>query len=484
MWNQLCFVILVAFQTLGWSRAEVVGITHLDTDPIWSLGPAAINFRASQAAALTTFLDMQYATWWGANGTLRVARRLLHPTGDWQITAVNGQIDASNAGETAFTTTSYAELSVATEHTPNIAISAIDGRIHLSFNGGGTVINYIASESGLALASGKKKSWHWGRFSSTMTTLNGTALPANPLFPRFIVTGNTVQLYYMPGAFNGNSSVELAEYSNTTMKWVSLGRFVSWDGSYTTPTTYTPLSSTTTKTSTARSLLPHGILMKNNRLHLYGVWAENAYVSCAGYSGINNHDTVYVYSDDWGRTWKTAAGTTVGITGSTTLIRVSTTGIIADAQLADRAIRNGESMEVDNNGRPMGLSSYVDPSYVACANYSHRATYAQPFLIARAATGTSHTRIPVPFLIGRVGMSTVVVDDRNNAYVLMSGLRVVRATAASGYTDWKMMWNGANEGLLSVTDPTVDRARIQADGVISILYQSTKGISVIDIAMY
>lgn len=66
------------------------------------------------------------------------------------------------------------------------------------------------------------------------------------------------------------------------------------------------------------------------------------------------------------------------------------------------------------------------------------------------------------------GRSQVVLDQADNAYVVLPYGRIVTASAASNWTDWTVRFDGS--GLGAFGEVVVDRSRV-ASGVLSILYQ-------------
>lgn len=61
----------------------------------------------------------------------------------------------------------------------------------------------------------------------------------------------------------------------------------------------------------------------------------------------------------------------------------------------------------------------------------------------------------------------------NNAYAIFPFGRIAGASAASGYTDWKLLFDGA--GLNAFGEVVIDEMRIAQDGVLSVMYQEKSG---------
>jgi hypothetical protein len=216
----------------------------------------------------------------------------------------------------------------------------------------------------------------------------------------------------------------------------------------------------------------HGFTYRNNRAHVTGTWREqNGAVSCSS-AGLTNHDTTYFYSDDKGRTWKNSAGSSVGTSGSNP-VNVNTGGIIVDSLNADHGLMNQESQAVDSSGQIHAIISYVPGRFTQCVtNYeTDRPAYARPFHVFRSSNGT-FTKMEIPFAINSVGRSQIVLDNNDNAYVVLPYVRVVTASKASGWTDWTLAYDGVAQGLNAFGEVTVDRARVSS-GVLSVLYQVT-----------
>lgn len=168
-------------------------------------------------------------------------------------------------------------------------------------------------------------------------------------YPQFVITpGNKLQFVYRSG-ISGNGAAQLAEYDGSSGSWTNVGQWTSASGSYTSPTTKS--------SSSTRNLYIHGFTYKGSRLHVSGTWREGTQVQCNS-GGLSNHgefishtnslclthgdpviDTVYIYSDDNGRTWKNSAGSSVATSGSSPLA-ISGSGIIVDSLDPDHGLMN------------------------------------------------------------------------------------------------------------------------------------------------
>lgn len=268
-----------------------------------------------------------------------------------------------------------------------------------------------------------------------------------------------LQLSYRIGV-SGNGQAAAAEYNGS--KWTVLGTYTSATGSYT----------ANSATSTARNLYIHGYTYHGTRLHVAGTWRENnAAVSCSS-GGLTNHDTIYIYSDDNARTWKGNTGSSVATTGSSSLVSVTTSGIIVDSLPPNYGLMNQESQAVDSSGLPHVAISYVPGRFTSCVTSyaSDRTANGRAFHLYKNSAGT-WTKNELPWALNSVGRSQIIVDSKDNVWVVLPFVRVAVATKAGGYTDWTMAYDGTSTGLGAFGEVVVDRTRV--DGVLSVLYQKS-----------
>lgn len=221
-----------------------------------------------------------------------------------------------------------------------------------------TKMCYIMSVANLATNPGSM-SWTASQFGSLQTTLNGVNLGSSITYPQFVLAANgRLQLSYRVG-ISGNGQASIAEYNEST--WSILGQWSSPTGTYT---------STNDVASTARNLYIHGFTYKSGRLHSSGTWREQNTGFLCSSGGLTNHDTIYVYSDDSGRTWKNSVSTTVGTTGTSSLVGIASTGIIVYPLDPNHGLMNQESQDVDTTGLPHVMISYVPGRFGQCvSNY-------------------------------------------------------------------------------------------------------------------
>ncbi|MFM9553616.1 MULTISPECIES: BNR repeat-containing protein [Streptomyces] len=435
------------------------GNTLLDSQAIYFVSyDGLVNNNAFQKNALLTYKGYQYAVWYTADRNAVVGRRVLG-SGTWSTVKV---------GHTLRYNDSHNVISM--------GVSKVDGRLHLNMDSHSDGFTYVKSVAGL-MDNPAGLSWTTSRFGAPQSTLDGLALTSQFTYPQFVsMPDGKLQLSYRAG-ISGNGRNALAEYNGTS--WTNLGEWTASTGTYTSEH----------GSSTARNMYLHGIdYDRNGRLHAMFTWREqNGAVMCNS-GGITNHDTGYVYSDDLGRTWRNNAGAVVGTTGGSDKVSVTDAGLVVDALNPDHSLMNQESQWTDSAGRPHAIISYVPGRFGQCTtNYvANRTANGRAFLVRKSASGPwTKTEIPVP--LNSSQRTKLVMDKYNNAYALFPFGRIAGATAASGHTDWKILFDGS--GLNAFGEVVFDESRIAQDNVLSVMYQvkssgtTPSALRVIDFAL-
>ncbi|WP_060882510.1 BNR repeat-containing protein [Streptomyces caniscabiei] len=435
------------------------GNTLLDSQAIYFVSyDGLVNNNAFQKNALLTYKGYQYAVWYTADRNAVVGRRVLG-SGTWSTVKV---------GHTLRYNDSHNVISM--------GVSKVDGRLHLNMDSHSDGFTYVKSVAGL-MDNPAGLSWTTSRFGAPQSTLDGLALTSQFTYPQFVsMPDGKLQLSYRAG-ISGNGRNALAEYNGSS--WTNLGEWTASTGTYTSEH----------GSSTARNMYLHGIdYDRNGRLHAMFTWREqNGAVMCNS-GGITNHDTGYVYSDDLGRTWRNNAGAVVGTTGGSDKVSVTDAGLVVDALNPDHSLMNQESQWTDSAGRPHAIISYVPGRFGQCTtNYvADRTANGRAFLVRKSASGPwTKTEIPVP--LNSSQRTKLVMDKYNNAYALFPFGRIAGATAASGHTDWKILFDGS--GLNAFGEVVFDESRIAQDNVLSVMYQvkssgtTPSALRVIDFAL-
>ncbi|MDN3255850.1 BNR repeat-containing protein [Streptomyces sp. MA25(2023)] len=417
------------------------GRTTLDSRAIYFVSyDGLVNNNSFQKNGILTHKGHQYAAWYTADRNAVVARRALG-AGTWQTVRV---------GHTLRYDDSHNVISM--------GVSRTDGRLHLHMDSHSDGFTYVKSAAHL-LDDPTGLSWTASRFGAPRSTLDGLTLTPQFTYPQFVAAPNgRLQLSYRAGV-SGDGRNALAEYDGR--RWTELGEWSSSTGTY----------RSEHGSSTARNMYLHGIdYDRRGRLHAFFTWRERSgAVMCSG-GGITNHDTGYVYSDDRGRTWRNDAGTVVGTTGGADRVSVTDAGLVVDPLSPDHSLMNQESQSTDSAGRPHAIISYVPGRFGRCTTdyVADRTAHGRAFHLRKDASGAwRKTEIPVP--LNSSQRTRLVLDRYDNAYAVFPYGRIAGASAASGYTDWRLLYDGS--GLNAFGEVLVDETRVARDGVLSVMYQ-------------
>ncbi|HEY7489388.1 MAG TPA: BNR repeat-containing protein [Streptosporangiaceae bacterium] len=423
--------------------ATVLRDTLLDSSAIYFVSyDGLVNNNPFQQSGIFAYGRYQYAAWYRSDRYAVIARRQV-PAGRWEMITLPHRLSTDDS-----------------HNVISMAVSPRDGRLHIAMDTHNTPIYYTKSEPGLATRPGP---WEVSRFGPIQHTLDGIDL-GGISYPQFVVTPDRrLQFSYRTGG-SGNGTNELAEYSAGT--WTRLGKWSGATGTYTNPANGV--------VSPTRNMYLHGITYgRNGRLYAAFTWREgNQAVLCAP-GGLDNHDTGYVYSDDQGRTWRNNAGEQVGTTGGQ-LVSIDSPGLVVDPLGVDRGLMNQESQAIDAHGQPHVIISYVPEESKPCVTsyQADRTAYGRAYHLFRDHKGGWHkTQIPEP--LNAVGRSRIVLDRHDNAYVIMPYGRIVAASKASGWTDWKVLFDPpvGPGGLNAFGEVDVDDSRLATAGVLSFMYQ-------------
>ncbi|WTO33682.1 BNR repeat-containing protein [Streptomyces achromogenes] len=415
--------------------------TRLDARALYFVSyDGLVNTNSFQKHALLTYGGHQYAVWYTASREAVVARRGLGAT-TWSAVPLPHRLKADDSHNVIC-----------------MGVSPVDGRLHLNLDSHSDGFHYVKSVAGL-LDDPSGTAWGPSAFGAVRTTLDGLPLTDRFTYPQFLTTPEgLLQLSYRAGV-SGNGRNALAEYDGS--RWTALGEWSGATGTYT----------SAHGTSTARSMYLHGLdYDRRGRLHALFTWRERDTAVLATGGGLTNHDTGYVTSDDRGRTWRDDAGTLVGTTGGPDRVRVTDAGLVVDPLGPDHCLMNQESQCVDSAGRPHAVVSHLPVRLGPPAGgyAAARTAHARAHHLRKTASGSwLKTEIPVPLRSSQ--RTRLVLDRHDNAYAVLPHGRIAAASAASGHTDWALLFDGA--GLNAFGEVVVDETRIVADHVLSFMYQ-------------
>ncbi|MGW7048997.1 BNR repeat-containing protein [Streptomyces avermitilis] len=417
----------------------LTGSTLLDARAVYFVSyDGLVNNNAFQKNGLLTYKGHQYAAWYTADRSAVVARRALGAS-SWSTLTLAHRLKSDDS-----------------HNVISMGVSKTDGRLHLNMDSHSDGFFYVRSVAGLL---DNAPAWTSAVFGSVGTTLDGLALTSQFTYPQFISTPEgRLQLSYRAG-ISGNGRNALAEYDGSS--WTALGEWSGSTGTYTSEH----------GSSTARNMYLHGIdYDANGRLHSFFTWREQSGSVMCNSGGITNHDTGYVYSTDRGRTWRNDAGTLVGTTGGSDRVAVTDTGLVIDPLNPDHSLMNQESQATDSTGRPHAIISYVPGRFGQCTtNYvTDRTANGRAFHVRKNTSG-GWTKTEIPIALNSSQRTKLALDRYDNAYAIMPFGRIAAASKSSGYTDWKLLYDGS--GLNAFGEVVIDETRVGQDGVLSVMYQ-------------
>ena len=397
-----------------------------------------LNGESFQQDGIVSYQGYQYAAFWNTSRHVVMARRAL-PSGSWS----------------SFEFTDYSLSADDAHNTISLGICPRDGTLHLSFDHHSNSLHYRKSLAGL-LANPSTAAWTSASFSAVTSSLVGSTTVNLVTYPRFVTEpdGNKLLFEARTGT-SGSGDEYLWEYDAATHVWASLGMYISG-------------------TADSINAYPHGLSYTRggSRLHMSWCWRETPDAS-------TNHDLLYIYSDDHGRTWKNNAGATVATTGSS-FVSKNSSGIKVWTINQNRGLINQEHMAVDTTGIVHVLLSHMPDSQADDTTFDSARSKSQFFDYWRAASGTwTRTAMGLPVVASFRGK--LAISSSSNVYAVLPDLRIAAASAASSFATWVVL-NNADSGRF-FSDPLIDTARLLAEDKLTVFYPQ-KGSSSIYVLDY
>lgn len=419
---------LFAISTLSFSQDftwEIQKKENIDQEP-FKTG----NCAAWSQSTISTFNGYQYVSYYNVSEQHCAARRKL-PNGKWEWFCFEDYTLSSRL------------LGGDGHNNTVLGICPGDGTIHLAFDHHVQPLHYRISAKNAALDPENTK-WEPGLFSE-VTSILGENNVATVTYPRFFETpgGNLQLVYRRKGSGNGTSHFH--EYTAES-GWKYIGQFITSQGYWE--------DANHDYTSNSRNAYFNGLTYDHNgRLHVTWCWRESA-----SHNTSNNHDLMYVYSDDSGRTWCNNAGKKVGETGELQ-IGVNTEGITVWNISRCRSYINQMTQDVDSEGRIHVVTWFMPPDGPDGDEYSD--PNAQYYHFVRMNDGEWKMN---PTGFKRDKRPKLLIDKHDNTFLLVNHTRVLAATSRSDWTDWKELFSDDVGG----GEPTVDYSRWEKEGVLSI----------------
>lgn len=409
-----------------------------------------INGASFQQEAAASHNNWQYVGYYDGKRRVCLARRQL-PAGDWEVVRFADYHFKSNDGH----------------NTISIGICPGDGTIHLSWDHHADPLKYRVSKKHVATKPAEVE-WTSDLFGPIRAELE-EGQPFRLTYPRFVQTPDGgLQFFYRLGG-SGRGDRMMVDYDPKQGKWHSTRQIDSASKG---------IFEDEKGRSETRCSYPNGYTYgPKGRLHATWVWRESIQGA--------NHDLIYVYSDDRGKTWRNNTGNV--IEGPTAIDSPGVTVVEIPRSLG---LMNTHGQAVDSQGRIHCAVWHCTEESIKAAGselWAHR--WGPPAARRyhhywRANDGTwMHRELPQvagnrpklfldaadnAFLIYRSGTQ----EARGNQFVLAgtrSGdLVIAAATAKSKWTDWRVIHTEPGPfGNEMLGDPY----RWTTDGVLSIMVQ-------------
>ena len=396
-----------------------------------------LNGESFQQDGIVSYQGYQYAALWNASRHVVMARRAL-PTGAWST----------------FEFTDYNLSADDAHNTISIGVCPGDGTLHLSFDHHSNNLHYRKSVAGL-VTSPSTATWAAASFSAVTSSLVGSTTVALVTYPRFVTEpGGSKMLFEARIGSSGSGDEYLWEYDAATHAWTSMGMYVYGTGD-------------------SINAYPHGLSYSKggSRLHMSWCWRETPDAS-------TNHDLLYIYSDDHGRTWKNNTGATVATTG-TSYVTKNSSGIKVWTINQNRGLINQEHMAVDATGRVHVLLSHMPDAQADDSTFDSARTKSQFFEYWRDSSGVwTRSALGLPVVASFRGK--LAISSSNNVYAVLPDLRIAAASAASGFSSWVVL-NSVDSGRF-FSDPLIDTARLVSEDKLTVFYpqKSSANVYVLD----
>jgi hypothetical protein len=433
------------YLTFGGFSATFTAATHSIIDANALTLPSDVTFGklanglAYQQELLVTHSNRQYAAYYNENRHVCVGRRTL-PDGNWNRIEL----------------TDYTMTSTDSHNVVSIGIAPSDGTIHLAFDHHVDELHYRRSAPG-ALTPDAWSSELFGPVTNSL--VEGSPLIIT--YPRFETTPDGGLIFCYRDGYPSNGDRLMHRYDPESGTWSTPILFVSRAG------TFSDRYGTHTSRSGYLNPIRYG---KDGCLHVIWVWRDPSVEGEPG-SG-DNHDLMYLTSDDNGLTWHTGDGTVVNGGG-----RVDTPGITAVSIPRGYGLNNSSAMTVDDQGRVHVVVRHcTDESLAAAGSYPGEIAFG-PVSARRlhhywrnVDNTWHHKELP-----GSSGTrsTALAADGSGNLFFArnVSGtLEILQATAYTQWTDWRIIYTQA----LSIgTEILVDHTRWTSSTVLSIPYQET-----------
>lgn len=398
----------------------------------WGL---AINGKSFQQDAIVSHLGYQYVAYYDVRRNVCLARRKL-PVGQWEIIRF----------------TDYDFQSNDAHNTISIGICPNDGTIHMAFDHHGHLLHYRVSNQNVATTP-EGTVWDTSLFSPVISEME-KGKPIKITYPRFFQTPDgELQFCYRRGG-SGNGDRMLIDYESATGLWRNTRQIDSGKG----------LFEDGRGQSNSRCSYPNGYNYgPKGNLHTTWVWRETG--------SDPNHDLVYVYSEDRGRTWLNSEGQQLD--GPP---RISSPGITVVDIPRTMGLMNTHGQGVDTRSRIHAVVRHCSAETLRAEGSKpgeHRwgPEKAQRYHHYWINDKREWRHQEIPWVSG--SRPKVFIDDKDNIYLIYGkeeNLEIAAATSNAGYEDWKVVH--VEPGPF-VNEMLADPFHWEQEGILSVLVQES-----------
>jgi len=408
-----------------------------------------INGLSFQQDAVVSHKGYQYVAYYDSQRHVCLARRKL-PAGQWRTIRFTDYDFKSNDSHNII----------------SMGISPQDGTIHMAFDHHGHALHYRASQAKVA-SEPENVIWDASLFGRVASELEAEK-PIRITYPRFWQTPDGgLQFCYRRGG-SGNGDRMLVDYDAAEGKWTGTRQIDSGKGQFT-----DALGS-----SGSRCSYPNGYNYDpKGKLHATWVWRESSQGA--------NHDLMYAYSEDRGKTWLNNAGQRLPEPPG-----VNSPGITVFNISRTCGLMNTHGQAVDSQGRlHVVMWHCTEESLKAAGSRPGEHRWGPPearryFHYWRDRRGRWH-RTQIQGVSG--SRPKIFMDSRDNAYMIYSNrvrpsgmadghlltrgqLVIAAAEAQNRWNDWKVIHT---EDGPFVNEMLGDPYRWKKDAVLSIMVQES-----------
>ncbi|WP_437672128.1 BNR repeat-containing protein [Sorangium sp. So ce131] len=398
-----------------------------------------LNGESFQQDVIVSFGGYQYTAFWNTSRNVVLARRRLparpgEAAGPWQ----------------KFDFRDYRLSADDAHNTISLGIAPGDGTLHLAFDHHGSTLHYRRSVAGL-LTDPEGATWAASSFSAVSSALVGSTAVRLVTYPRFVTEpgGDKLLLSARIGE-SGSGDEHLWEYDAATHAWSSLGEYIEG-------------------TDASINAYLHGLAYTRGGSRLHAAWCWRGTPD-----PTTNHDLLYVYSDDHGRTWRNSAGASVATTGASFVNR-STEGLSVWRIGENRGLINQEHMAVDASGRVHVLLSHLPDGEADNANFTSARSRSEFFHYVRSPEGT-WSRHALGLRVIENFRGKLAISSSENVYAILPDLRIAGASPSDGYATWALL-DDTDAGRF-FSDPLIDAARLETSDDLTVYYPERSSVDI------